>query len=99
MSWLPQQDELAGILGGALEARGISASGGRFRPDARGEIVLDGNTLVIKRIIVQYHLKLVHSDRGTAERVHGVHNDHCPVARTIGKCIEMTTSLRMSDID
>jgi uncharacterized OsmC-like protein len=59
---------------------------------------LDDGTLVIKRIHVQYYLKLEAPDRETAERVHGFHKDHCPVARTIGKCVEITTSLEMTNI-
>ncbi len=59
---------------------------------------MDGGTLVIKKIQVQYHLKLAPADRETAERVHGFHKEHCPVARTIGNCVEITTSLEMIDI-
>jgi uncharacterized OsmC-like protein len=54
--------------------------------------------LVIKRIHVTYYLKLRAEDRETAERVHGFHRDHCPVARTIGGCVDITTSLEMTDL-
>jgi len=57
------------------------------------------NTLVIKRIHVQYHLKLKQSDRETAEHVHKFHQEHCPLAKTIGNCVDITTSLDMVDID
>ncbi len=53
---------------------------------------------MVKRIHVQYHLKLTPAERETAERVHGFHKEHCPVARTIGSCVEITTSLEMTDI-
>ncbi len=86
-------------MGGALEARGISASGGRLSTEASGEIGLDGDTLVIKRIHAQYHLKLEPANRETAERVHGFHKERCPVARSIGNCVEITTSLEMTDIE
>ena len=53
---------------------------------------------MIKRIHVLYHLKLDPPDRETAERVHGFHKEHCPVARTIGNCVEITTALAMEDL-
>jgi len=51
--------------------------------------------MVIRRIHVRYHLKLDSEQRETAERVHGFHADHCPVARTIRGCVDITTSLEM----
>lgn len=53
--------------------------------------------LVIKRIHVTYHLKLNPAQHETAERVLGFHADFCPVARTLRGCVEITTSLEMSD--
>jgi uncharacterized OsmC-like protein len=53
--------------------------------------------LVIRRIHVTYYLKLAPDKRETAERVRGFHADFCPVARTIGGCVEITTSLAMTD--
>jgi len=61
-----------------------------------GEIEKDGNVLVIKRIHVDYQLKLAADQRDTAERVHGFHADHCPVARSIRDSIAITTSLTMT---
>jgi len=53
---------------------------------------------VIKRIHVTYYLQLDPKARETAERVHGFHKEHCPVARTIDKCVEITTALEMEDL-
>ena len=64
----------------------------------RGEIEKDSKVLVIRRIHVTYHLKLKPDQRETAERVHGFHKDFCPVARSIGGCIDITTTLKMEDI-
>lgn len=62
-----------------------------------GEIELDGRTLVIKRIHVRYELQVDEdADRGTIERVHGFHADHCPVARSIRDAIEISTSLEIA---
>ena len=57
----------------------------------------ENNVLVVKRIHVTYLLKLRPADRETAERVHGFHRDHCPVARTIGHCVDISTSLEIEE--
>jgi hypothetical protein len=44
-------------LGGALEARQIDASNDKLTSEATGEIELEGNVLVIRRIHVRYRLK------------------------------------------
>ncbi len=54
--------------------------------------------LVIRAIHVTYHLQLDPPDektRATLERVHGFHRDHCPVARTLKGCVEISTSLEL----
>jgi uncharacterized OsmC-like protein len=54
--------------------------------------------LVIRRIHVRYQLKCTATSRETAERVLGFHADFCPVARTLKGCIEISTSLEMTDV-
>jgi uncharacterized OsmC-like protein len=50
--------------------------------------------LIIKRIRVSYTLRDCPEDkRDAAERAHGFHASRCPVARSIGGCIEITTQL------
>lgn len=44
-------------------------------------------------------MKIDPAHRDAAERVHGVHADYCPVARSIGGCIDITTSLEMEDVE
>jgi uncharacterized OsmC-like protein len=46
---------------------------------------------VVKRIHVTYHLEANESDRDTIDRVHEMHADHCPVARSIRDAIDITT--------
>jgi uncharacterized OsmC-like protein len=49
---------------------------------------------VIKRIRVRYLLKDCPSDkREAANRAHERHHSRCPVYRSIGGCIDITTSL------
>lgn len=51
--------------------------------------------LVIRKIRVDYRLEAAESDRATVERVHGFHADHCPVARSIQGCVEISTRLEL----
>lgn len=66
--------------------------------DARGEIEKEGRVLVVKRIHVDYHLKLAPENREAALRTHELHADSCPVARTLKGCVQITTQLMMEDI-
>ena len=61
-----------------------------------GEIDLDGKVLVVKRIAVTYHLVADEKQRETIERVLASHADRCPMARTIGGCVQITTRLALN---
>jgi uncharacterized OsmC-like protein len=53
--------------------------------------------VVIKRIHVRYELRLDQgADRSKVERAHGLHADHCPVARSIRDAIDITTELAVT---
>lgn len=52
--------------------------------------------LVIKRIHVVYTIHAPDSDRETIERVHGVHHSSCPIYRSIGSAIDITTEYQMA---
>ncbi len=83
-------------MGGALEARGIPAGGGRLRTEVTGEIELDGKVLVIKRVHAHYTLQIdADADHDKIERAHRHHADYCPVARSIRDAIDITTSLEL----
>ena len=82
-----------GTFGGALEARQISAAGDRLVAEAVGEIETEDHVLVIRRIHVRLQLKAPEEQRSTAERVHGMFADRCPVYRTLKPAIQMTTEL------
>ncbi len=66
--------------------------------DARGEVEKEGRVLVVKRIHVDYHLKLAPENRDAALRAHELHADSCPVARTLKGCVQITTRLHMEDV-
>lgn len=60
-----------------------------------GEVEKEEGVLVIRRIHVLYRLRAPESARETAERVRAMHHDHCPVYRSIGRCIDITTELEL----
>jgi uncharacterized OsmC-like protein len=61
--------------------------------EAVGEIELEGNVLVIRRIHVRLRLKAEETHRETANRVHRIFADKCPVYRSLKAAIAMTTEL------
>lgn len=75
----------------------MPAGDGRLTCEAVGEIEEEGGVLIIRRIHVTYHLKTDQESREIAERVHSFHAKDCPLARTIGKCVAISTSLEMED--
>jgi uncharacterized OsmC-like protein len=55
--------------------------------------------LVIKRIHVEYELRLdPEADCAKVERAFETHMERCPVYRSLGPAIEITTSLRLVDL-
>jgi uncharacterized OsmC-like protein len=60
---------------------------------AVGEVELEDNVLVIKRIHVQLRLKADEAQRETAERVHGFFADRCPIYRSLKAAIQIDTEL------
>jgi uncharacterized OsmC-like protein len=91
---------LTGTFGGALEARNIPAGDGRLRSHAVGEIELEDKVLVIRRIRVSYELRIAADvDRAAISRAHDAHQPRCPVARSIGGCIDIATELHLVEDD
>jgi uncharacterized OsmC-like protein len=55
---------------------------------------VEGSVLVLKQIHVRYLLTVDDGvDLAMVERVHGFHADKCPVARSIGDAIAISTEL------
>jgi uncharacterized OsmC-like protein len=61
--------------------------------EAVGEVELEDNVLVIRRIHVRMLLRADEAHRETAARVHGIFADKCPVYRSLKAAITMTTEL------
>jgi uncharacterized OsmC-like protein len=63
---------------------------------------LDAKVLVVKRIHITSHLvvdEVVIADeamRAKIDRVLGFHAERCPAARTIGGCVDISTSLELT---
>lgn len=90
---------MTGTLGGALEARGIPAAKDNLTSDTIGEIEKENNVLVIKRIHITYHLtidaELANEKADAIQRVMNIHANACPVHRSIGSSIQITTDLNL----
>jgi uncharacterized OsmC-like protein len=67
-----------------------------FYAETVGEIETENKVLVVKRIAITFHLAADEKDRETIERVLDVYADGCPVARSIGNSIEITSDLDLS---
>ena len=61
--------------------------------DAVGEVELEENVLVIRRIHVRLKLKTEEANWEAARRVHGFYADKCPIFRTLRPAIAITTEL------
>jgi len=66
--------------------------------EAVGEVELEDNVLVIRRIHVVLRLRAGEADRETANRVHGFFADRCPIYRTLKPAIAMTTELVFEEL-
>ena len=63
-----------------------------------GEIELEENVLVIRRIHVRLRLRAEERHRETANRVHGIFAEKCPDYRSLNAAITMTTKLFFQSI-
>ncbi|MGH3047752.1 MAG: OsmC family protein [Gaiellaceae bacterium] len=81
-----------------MEARQVPAGEGRLVGEAHGEIENEDGVLVIKRIHVRYRLRLdTDADREKVQRAFEHHMPKCPVYRSVGGCIDVTTSLEVNE--
>ena len=62
-----------------------------------GEVETEGKVLVIRRIHMTYRLRLPAGKREAAVRAHEYHVPNCPIARSIGGCIAITTELQLEE--
>ena len=68
--------------------------------EARGEIEVEDGVLVIKRIHVEYTLRVDPSaERSKIQRAFDHHMPRCPVYRSIGGSIACTTSFELVEAE
>lgn len=65
--------------------------------EARGEVELEDNVLIIKRIHVLYRLTTPRQDKEKVDRAYGIHEEKCPVYRSLCAAIAITTELDWSE--
>jgi uncharacterized OsmC-like protein len=73
----------------------VDAGNDKLTSEAIGEIEMDGDVLLIRRIRVHYKLRAPESARETIERVHEMHAHYCPVARSLGPAIDISTAFEL----
>lgn len=87
---------LCGTFGGLLGGLGQPVSGGELEADGSGELVDDAGTLRLRAVHVDYRLKLADGvDAEKVRRVHERHRARCPIARSIGQSVVLSTSLTL----
>ena len=86
---------MMGTFGGALEARHIDASNGKLTADVTGEVEVEDNVLVIRRIHVAMLLVAPEMARATVKRTHGIYAMRCPLYRTLHNTIRLTSSFEL----
>ena len=64
-----------------------------------GEIELENNVLVIRRIHVKMRLKAAESQREAIERVHGFFAGKCPVYLSLKNAIAITTEVAIEPVN
>lgn len=85
---------MVGTFGGALEVRKISAQDGKLTAEVTGDVEKgDDGVLIIKRIHVRHTLKSAAANRETAERVHGIYANRCPLYQSVKDSIAVTSDL------
>lgn len=77
----------------------MPAGEGFLTSEGVGEVEKDEGVLVIRRIHVAYRLRvdgsLLGQKRDAIDRAMKLHPDRCPVARSIRKAIDISTSLEI----
>lgn len=62
----------------------------------RGDVESEDGVLVIRRIVVHHRLAASEDVRNTVEEVHRAYAMHCPLYRTLHRCIQFTISYELA---
>ena len=78
-----------------LAARNVKTGRGALTSNVRGEVETEKGILVIRRILVHHRLHAPEDVRNTVEEVHKTYAMHCPLYRTLHRCIEFKVSYEL----
>ncbi len=85
---------MTGTFGGALEARGISASDDRLVGEVEGAVDKEDGVLRITAVHIRYRLHIEpDADREAIHRAYESHPPKCPVYKTLHTAVAVTTEL------
>lgn len=85
---------LSGTFGGRLAALGQPTDDEHFQVEAEGDIVNDDGVLRLAAIRVVYRIKRIEGvPESKIDRAHATHRRFCPVARSIGSSIDISTRI------
>jgi len=73
----------------------VKTGKGALASDVRGEVETEEGVLVIRRIFVHHRLAVPEDARSTIEEVHRAYPMHCPLYRTLHRCIEFKISYEL----
>ncbi len=81
---------MLGTLTGALEVRGIKLEPDAISATARGFNALEDSVIKLKKIEIDYTLRVPESARETVDRALARHQEKCPMARSLERAVEIT---------
>lgn len=85
---------LTGTFGGRLAPLGQSTLDGMLKVEGEGDLVREGGTLKVAAVRVHYELTLAEGvSEDEVRRAHANHHRFCPMALTVGNCVDITTDL------
>ncbi|MGD9572819.1 MAG: OsmC family protein [Thermoleophilia bacterium] len=88
---------LIGTFGGSLRRAGVRIKPADLTAVATGDVASDeDNVLRLRRITLDYTLRIPEEHAETAAEVHAVHASKCPNARSVSDAIEIVTNLTVA---
>ena len=88
---------MLGTLNGGLEARGVKLSADAIQADVVGESEMQDGMPILKRIMVNYRLRIPPGTRETVERLLGKHQEKCPTAQSLRGAVEVAWSAQVTE--
>lgn len=85
---------MLGTLVAALEVRGIDVPEGAVVADVSGENELEDGIPVLRRVRVEYTLRLPGADPDRVERALARHAEKCPTARSLAGAVSVDWVVR-----